>query len=385
MQTLGLTHAEARSYQAALASSHSVRIRVAFCDLDQRPIASLPVKVLPGSQVDIDTTGGPTSVTRMLSMQFLDPRNVLDLDPRSRDAGSIYLDRIIKVYHSIWVDDLGRWVTARPFTGVPFGRITRDGAVVSVQAHGKERLALRPTWKPFHRNPGYSKIRAIRDLLAYRAGEAFFDFPSKNRPHLPHGWSVGREQIMWPVAKHAASSLDRQLFYPGNGVCTLRTLPGKPVRIFRRGNGGTLVQELTIDSEVDDFANTALVTGRKGIEPGLATLRQHHPLSAQSLARGGVDGTMAVFAHNDHIRNAPELDRRAVRLLDRQNVQEVSYSYAALMDPRLDELDMVAAERADGSLYEHRLTKASLPLDGGAMTIGYHRRSTLARHEIRKR
>ena len=381
MQTLGLNHAEARAYQRALASPHSVRIRVAFCDLEEQPIASLAPKVFPGSQVDIDTT---RDVTQMLSMQFLDPRNVLDLDPRSRDAGSLFLDRIVKVYHSVWVDELDRWVTAQRFTGLPWN-LTRDGAVVTIQAHGKERLALRPCWAPFHRGPGVSKVDALHDFLALRAGEGRFDFPALAKPKLPKDWSVGREQIIWPRAKQLARSMDRHLYYPGTGICTLRHLPGKPVRIFRRGDGGTLTAELHLDTEPGDFANTSMVTGRKSLEPGIAELKPHHPLSAHNLERNGVPGRIAIFDHNDHVRNEDELDNRAARRLDRQTISEASYSYKALLDPRLDELDMVGVERADGSIYEHRLTKATMPLDGDAMTVGYHRRSTLARPTIRKR
>jgi hypothetical protein len=381
MQHLGLSHAESRAYQAALATSHSVRIRVAFCDLEERPIASLTPKVLPGSQVDIDTTG---EVTRMLSMQFLDPRNVLDLDPRSRDAGSLFLDRIVKVYHSAWVDDLNRWVTAQPFTGLAWKPV-REGAVVTLTAHGKERLALRPCWRPFHRDAGVPKVDALHDFLRFRAGEGRFDFPALVKPKLPKDWSVGREQIMWTSGKQLAHSMDRQVYYPGTGICTLRTLPGNPVRVFRRGDGGTLTGELHIDPDIADFANTSMVIGRKHVTPGIAELKPHHPLSAANLERNGVPGKIAIFAHNDHIRNEDEADQAAVRRLDRQTVQEVAYSYTALLDPRLDELDMVAAERADGSLYEHRITRLTMPLDGDAMTVGFHRRSTLARHTIRSR
>jgi hypothetical protein len=381
MQHLGLSHAESRAYGAALASAYSLRIRVAFCDLEEKPIASLAPRVLPGSQIDLDTSA---DVTRMLSMSFLDPRNVLDLDPRSRDAGSLFLDRIVKVYYSVWVDALGRWVTAQPFTGLPW-KLTRDGAVVTIEAHGKERLAMRPCWRPFTRGAGKAKIDVLEDFMRQRVGEARIDFPAMAKPQLPKPWSVARQQIMWPRARQLAHSMDKQLFYDGRGVATVRHLPGHPVRTFRRGDGGSLVTELQIDSEVADFANTGMVTGRKQLQPGIAQLKPPHPLAPGNLARNGVPGVIAVFAANDHIRNNTEADNQAVRLLDHQTTSEVSYSYSVLPDPRLDELDMVAVERLDGSLYMHRVTKATLPLDGEAMTMGYHRRASATRRDIRKR
>lgn len=384
MQHLGLNHADLKVYHRdGLSSSGPVRIRVAICDLEENPIASIVPRVLPGSQVTGDVK---RDVTRMLSMQCVDPRNQLDLDPNSRSDGTLFLDRIIKIYYSVWVDGLDRWVTAQPFTGVPW-KLSRDGAIVTIEAHGKERLALRPVWNPFSREAGQKKIDTLHDFLANRAGEGRFDFP-KLDVKLPHPFSVARHQLMWPHAKQLASSMDRQLFYPGNGRCTVRALPGHPVVTFRRGDGGQIVDEINIDTEVADFANTALVQGRKNLNPGIAQLKPSHPLSASHLERNGVPGRIAVFSHNDHIRNEDEADRRAARRLDRQDQATVSYSYSVVPYPHLDELDMVAAEQEDGTVIRHRLTTWSLPLstEGSApMTIGYTRRLSAARREIRKR
>ena len=382
MQHLGLNHAQLRAYHRTLASSHPIRIRIALCDLEEKPLASVVPRVL-GGQVTCDIK---REVTRMLSMQFLDPRNQLDLDPRSRADGTLMLDRILKIYYSVWVDDLDRWVTAQPFTGVPW-KPTRDGSLVTIEAHGKERLALRPTWTPFSREAGTKKIDVLHDFLARRAGEGRFDFPAIDA-RLPHDFAVAREQIMWPRAKRLARSMDRQLFYPGTGRCTLRTPPGHPVVTFRRGDGGQLLSEPQIDTEVGDFANTAMVEGRHKLEPAIAQLKPWHPLSPHNLQRNGVPGVIAVFDKNDHIRNNAEADRRAVRMLDHQDQATISYSYSIVPHPHLDELDLAEFEEADGNITRHRLTQWALPLttDGSpAMTIGYTRRLTAARGEIRKR
>jgi hypothetical protein len=383
MQHLGLNHADLRLYHAALRSSHPIRVRVALCDLEEKPVASIVPRVLSG-QITVDTTA---DVTRMLSMELLDPRNQLDLDPNSRSDGSLFLDRIVKVYYSVWVDDLDQWVTAQPFTGVPW-KLSRTGAVVTIEAHGKERLLLRPAWNPFSRAAGSKKVNVLEQFLRLRGGEARFDFP-KLDTRLPHPFTVARHQIMWKRAKRLTASMDhKQLFYPGTGRCTLRHLPGHPAVTFRRGEGGSLVDEVQIDTEVGDFANSAYVQGRRGLDPGIATLKPYNPLSPSHLARNGVPGVIGVFDHNDHIRTETAAERRAVRLLDHQDQATVSRSYGVLPYPHLDELDLVAVELPDGSTIQHRMTQWALPLatEGSpAMPVGYTRRLTAAKRQIRKR
>lgn len=382
MQHLGLTHTELRAYHAALASHHQLRIGVAICDLEENPIASLVPKVL-GGQVTGDTTA-PSGVTRMLDMQFLDPRNQLNLDPRSRTAGSLFMDRIVKVYYSVWVDALNRWVTCQPFTGLPWGKLEREGPIVTIQAHGMERLLLRPAWRPFVRKPPKRKVDVLEDFLRNRGGQAKFDFPKLDNK-LGRKFVVGRTQLMWPRGKQLAHSMDQQLFFDGRAVCTLRDLPDHPCRIFRRGNGGTLLSEPRIDSDPQEFANTTHISGRKGLDAGEAHLKYPHPLSARNLTRNGVPGVIPVFDHNDHIRNEDELDKRAARRLDRQQQEIVTRTYTVLPHPHLDELDMVGFEAASGDIVTHQLTQWTLPLTGEAMTIGYTRRLTAARRDIRKR
>lgn len=381
---MSLNASELKAYHRALCKPHSVRVEVAILTLEERPIESITPLVLTG-QVTYDTTA---AVTRMLSLEFLDPHHTLNVDTDTPSDGALFLDRLVRVTYTIWVEELARFVGCRVFTGVPW-KLARNGAVVTVEAHGKERLALRPAWRTFHRSKGARKQTVLRALLADRAGEGHFKFGDDAVPgKLATRFTVGRKQLVWPRAKKLADSMNRQLYYDGRGACTLRRLPGVPLVTFKPGDDGALLSPVAVDTDVTDFINTVHFKGKKNVPPVVRKLRAANPASPHRLARNGVPGVIATFVENSQVKVRARAVRKADEALDRQGREVVSHTYDVLPFPHLDELDMVRVVTDSGATIRHRLTEWALPLSTeGAppMTVGYTKRLTPNRARIRKR
>jgi hypothetical protein len=392
MQRMGLTNVGLQAYHRALCRPHSIRVMVSLCDLEENPLESITPVIVDG-QVTYDVDA---EVTRMLSLQLLDPHHDLNIDTRRPTDGALFLDRIVKVYYSIWVEELHRRVTCQVFTGVPWN-LSRSGPLVTIEAHGKERLALRAAWRTFHRAKGANTAQTIRALLRERAGEDRFGgaFDTHNG-RLGRPFNVARSQITWDRARKLANAIDRQLYYPGNGRCTLRKLPDKPLLTLSADPASVdnpahmmaIVEDIVPDTNVEDFVNAVLVKGKKKTDPVVVKLDDRHPLSAQRLARNGVPGVIGVFEENSQLNTRAKQRRRGANLLDRRGQTTVNVSYGTLPLPHLEENDPVRVITPDGVAFTHRMRQWALPLatEGAPpMTVGYTRRLTPARRRIRRR
>lgn len=378
MRRMGLSNAELKAYHRALARPHALRISVTLTNLDEDPLESITPVVLSG-QVTVDATA---EVSRMLQMEFLDPKHSLNIDTRNPTDGALFIDRFIKVYYSIWVDELDRWVTCQVFTGWP-QKLSRDGAIVRVEAYGKEKFVQRPTWRTFHRGKDARRVHTLKALLRERGGESRFDFP-EDKKRLGSPFNASRTQDMWQRARSLRGN--RQLFYPGTGVCTLRRPPKEPVMTFRPGNGGLLLDAPQVDTDADGFRNTAHIKGKKELDPVVAQVGKKHPGSPRRLKRGDVLGVFAVFESNEHFKTRKQMTDRGNRVVNKQSANAVSPSYNIIPVPHLDELDMVKVVTLKGIPIRHRMMKWALPLttEGAPpMTVNYVRRLAPRRAKIR--
>lgn len=379
MDRMGLNNTELKAYKRALAAPHPLRVSVTLCNLDEDPLESITPIVLSG-QVTVDATA---EVSRMLEMEFLDPHHDLNVDTARPSDGAIAFDRIIKVYYSIWVDELDRWVTCQVFTGwAP--KLSRDGAVIRVEAYGKEKLLQRPAWRTFHRGKDANRVNTLRAFLRERSGEERFDFPEGTKDTLGDPFDVGRTQIIWPRARHLRGN--RQLFYTGRGLCTLRKLPSSPVMTFRPGDGGLLLPGLQVDTDAEGLKNTAHVKGKKHLDPVVVQIKRG-PVSPRRLSRNDVPGVFAVFESNPHYKTKKQMHERGERILDKQSREVVTPSYNIIPVPNLHELDMVKVVDLKGTPIRHRMVKWALPLvaEGAPpMTVNYTRRLVPRRAKIRR-
>lgn len=374
MQRMGLTATEFAAYLDTLRSSHTKSIRVTVLDLDGDVRASITPRVLDG-QVVVDTGG---DVTRKLTMSFLDPRHTLNFDSDSPDDGALFADRMLQVEYTVYVPALDRHVSCPVFTGV-ITSLQRNGGVVDVEAEGKERLALGAAWRPYTVKKGTKKVEAIRSILDERAGETLFALPTL-ATRLPKTVSLGRMAQPWKIARRIASSMDRQLFYRGNGVCMLRRYPGTPLHTFKVGTD--VLGDVAVSYSMGDFVNVVEVIGGKpkGAKKrvrGIAVAPTSHPLSPARLGRNGVPRRLVLRVENDHIRSHAEANRKAKRILEDRLRQTVEVTFDALPMPHLEEGDLVRVQTPD-SVVAFRLRQFSIPLttDGDpVMSVGYLKRT----------
>lgn len=388
MQHLGLTRAELRIYHRTLRYPHTLRIRVAVLNLEGEQLASISPRVLDG-QIVVDRRG---PVKRVLTMTFLDPKHALNFDSDSPDDGALYRDRMLRVYYSVRVPDLGKHVTAVPFTG-PVVKFSRQGATVTVEAHSKERQAMGNLWRPLTLKKGTPKVDAIQTIME-RTGETEFRFPSL-KSRLPKTRSLGRMAKPWNAARRIARSMDRQLFYDGRGTLHLRQMPSKVGFTFNAGPQGEVVGEPSITVDMDGFKNKILMVGGKpkGAKHrvrGHATAPDRHPLSPVKLGRNGEPYYEVERRENDHLRSKKECHRRAERILEDRLRASVDVAFDSVPIPHLDEGDLVRLRTVDGTVVEFRLDRFVLPLttpaeggDGPTMTVGYLKRRYPNRRAIR--
>lgn len=375
MQRLGLSAADLRAYNRALyAPVIERRIEVRVMNLEGHVLRSLTPKVLDG-QVIIDVTQTPT---RILNLTFLDPSRSLAFEPDSPAEAPLHRSRMVQIIDSRRVPELDEWIDCAVFTG-PMWNFERNGAEVTITAHGKERQALGNKWitKGFAKKS--KKTTMIRTLLQL-TGEAWLSIPDL-RYTLPNRISVHRMDVPWNKVKRVARSMNRHLFYDGRGWARLRPYPTRPVFTFHK----TLLAEPEVRRDVEGLVNLVWVVGgkpkgQKRRVQATARLPHRHPLSPESLGRNGSPLYLVEKVVNPHIKTIAEAKRRAIRIRDDRARITTEFSFDSLPVPHLDEQDMVAVQSDDGRLLV-RMRQWTIPLgpDPQPMTVGTLRRTTRAR------
>ena len=382
MQRLGLTTTELRKYHDTLRTSHTRTVTVQVLRLDGTPVTTITPQLLDG-QVVVDADA---DVTRTLTLSFLDPNHTLQFDSESPDDGALYADRMLRVTYTVLVPALGEHVDCVVFTG-PLVKLDRNGDVVSIEAHGKERLALGELWRPLTLKKGTKKVEALRTIME-RTGETRFALP-KVAVRLPKRRSLDRMTPAWVHARKIANSMNRQLFYPGNGVCTMRRWPARPCFTFTNGSNGTVVSDVAVSNTMDDFRNVVLVVGGK---PKGSKKRVRHVatatglLSPARLGRNGAKRYMVERIEDDNVRSKREARRRAERVLDDRLTSMVEVTFDSLPIPHLDPGDKVRVDTGN-DVVTFRLRRFTLPLgtDGDpVMTVGYLKKTYPNRRAIRR-
>lgn len=388
MQKLGLTRAQLAAYHDTLRSSHTRSVEVEVLNLDGQEVARLAPRLLDG-QVTVDLDA---EVTRTLTLSLLDPNHKLDFDSDSPDDGALYADRMLRVTYTVRVPGVGL-VDCVVFTG-PIIKLDRNADVVSVEAHGKERMALGELWRPLNIKKGTKKTEAVRTILE-RTGERRFAFPDL-KTRIPTRRSLDRFTPGWTHARKIAESMNLQLYYPGNGVCVLRDWPSKVMYTFSTGNGGDVLSDIAISNNMDDFKNVVLAVGAK---PKGSKHRVRYAAVASGIlapgrmGRNGQPRYMVEQIEDDNLRSVAECKRRAERVLEDRLAQMVEVTFDALPIPHLDPGDKVRVKTTgdgggqDGDVVTFRLRRFTIPLgtDGDpVMSVGYLKKTYPNRRAIRR-
>lgn len=391
MMTLGLSTSERAAYERALRGSHTRRVDVDVLSLNGDVLSTL-APVLVDGQVNVDMDA---EVTRSASLTFLDPSHTLNFDTDSPDDGALYADRMIQIRYGIFVAELDRYVYATVFTG-PVTGLAREGATVTVEAQGKEALIRGAIWEPLTLRKGLPVTAGIRALIRDRGGETLYSIPGKFNAYgravtLPKTRSLDRFASIWETAIGLSEGIDRQLFYNGEGVAVHRPWPEAVSYVFEPGDGGSILTELSVNYQLEDLKNVAVVrgqppTGKKGIVWGRAQAAPQHPLSPERLGRTGAPRYLVEVREDTSIRTDADAQKLAVRILEKNLRESVDVTFDSLPVPHLDPGDMVRVQTPDFTI-AFRLRKFAIPLaPTGAppMPVGYLKRLTPTRRDRRR-
>lgn len=367
MIPLGLSASDQAVFHNALRDNHVMHVGVQILALDHTPIADVSDQLLDG-QVDMDRS---QDVTRTLSMSLSDPKGSLPFDSDSPANGAIFMDRMIHVTYSVYVDGLSDWVDVPVFTG-PVTALDRQNDVVELTAQGKEILSMGAAWHPMTIRKGTKFTTAIWLILSQRGGEDHFDLGDLSLA-MPRPLAIGREDAPWRKAWTLANAINRQLFYDGRGVVRLRRFPGTPHFTF---NDQAVLGPPQISYSLTTY-NVVNVVG--GVPPKkkdrlhyTARPDVNHPLSPWRLGRNGHGRFLVDFITNDQLRTPGSCKEVAQRTLAQHLAQSVAVSFDALPVPHLEPGDLIQVSTGDGAL-NFRLDQFSLPLvvaDDTGMSVG---------------
>ena len=355
--------------------SHRARTVCSIQNSDHRTLYSGRRWFLDG-QVEIDSTA---AVTRSATASLLDPDGRAGLDSSAPLDGALGFDRYLHLRREYWLPYAQEWISVPVFTG-PISGVTRSGPSISVEAQGKELLAMETAWTPRTWRKGTKRIVIIEELMRERAGEWAFALPQGWGARIGRDWSVMRRpgedaHTIWARAQTQARSLgDKQLFYDARGILRARTQPVKPVWQIRAEDLSDAPQ---VSERTSDIVNTVIVTG--GVPSGgktpitaTAELDWNHPWSPSSLGRRGVGRRIISQSEDSSLvtqKDAEAAAKRALKVHERGSVELTATALPVLwLEPR----DLITVDVA-GKPVPMRLHKATFPLSGDLMSIGHLR------------
>lgn len=387
MIQLGLSDAAEKALLDTLRQNHIISTSVQLLDLDHKPLGPIRGRVT-GGQINYDAKA---QVTRQAQITLIDPDKAVDAD---YDNGQPRLNRMVRVHYSVWVPGF-EWIAIPVFTG-PITKTSRaEDGILTIEAMGKQHLAIGPTEEPRTFAKGLDRVNVIRVILRDLAGETRFRLPSGWTARTAKKISMGRQSSAWTYASSIARSMGAQLYYDGWGWVRLRKVPIRPVFTFRDGDGGMVISPPLVEESSEEIINRVIVTGAipKGKkEPlvGKATLSAWHRYSPQSMARGGRNKLYVERIEDDSLRTQWEVDWAAKRRIHQVETAEVDVSFSCLPMPLLEEGDPIMVD-TETATTQATITQMSLPLGHeGVMTVGYlkqvaKKRSTRKKSTVRKR
>jgi hypothetical protein len=440
---LGLSHADRRAYERALAHTYRRRTIAHILDRDEKVISTISTKqgrggrIMSGS-VQVDMSQAPH---RTLELVMLEPRRAPSWLPEGAGEAQVFADNFISVRSGVWVDDLSDgpgWVDVPVFWG-PVTGMSQDGDQITIAAAGKETLGLDPCllWDTMHVQKGQTRVKAIRAILAAQ-GEARFDLPDLPAK-IGKKMSLNRHAQPWHVAKAIAGGADWQLFYDGRGRAKVRRWPQNRVYTFHGDADGTVLTKPRISYDITSVRNLVEVLGPEPKGPpkrirAVARAKAKHKMSAWQLRRNGqprrlihvVDSNLAKpetewhkaaggnepggppahggwwgapsgvkhpkrwfeWRHTVIVHRKKHAQAIADRQLQNRLKAAVEASFDSLPIPHLEEGDPVAVY-TDGMHFEFVLKQFTIPLTADApMSVGVNKRVSWrgkkTRHKTRR-
>lgn len=385
MLNIGLTAAQQKQFHDLLASHHSIYIRIQVLSLEHDYLSDISARLVDG-QVTVDSTA---EISRSLSLDLLDPHNTLHLDSDSPSNGALFADRMMRIIYVVLTPDGKKSYSTPVFTG-PITKLERTGALLAVEAQGKDVLGMTGVWRAKTFKKGVQVTDVIRYILKDIMGETKLQIPNL-KDKTARNISLGPDTVPWSTARNLASSLGYQLFYDGRGVARMRKKPSKSVFTFRSGKGGTVLTSPDAGFTMEGVINAVEVVGAKPKGKGKKKVRarvvapRSHPLSPWKLGRNGTPRYLVLRHEDDSLKTASQCKKVAKEKLRRGLLQSVEVAYDTLVIPHLEEGDVVRLQTEEFAA-QHNLPKFAIPLTAnGVSTIGYVRNVKPNRRAIRAR
>ncbi|WP_114202857.1 hypothetical protein [Janibacter anophelis] len=388
MIPLELTAAEQRAFHRALTRPHrDVRLRVDFLTLEHQ-VASSATRAVVEAEMALER-GDDRTVDRVLTLKLWDPQHRLGLSSASPSQVQVTADRMVRAIWSLWVPELDRFVDVPVFTG-PVTKVEADDGLLSVEAQGKERLAVFARGRTRTVAKGLTVLGAFRVVMREWIGEDerhLTRVPRWTHMRLAEPLVLGVKSEGWIYARHLAKLAGGHVFYDGRGDVVVRKLPRRPAWRFSHMDvvayPGATVDALQIVNKV--VVHGAKVQGKPPVV-GQAHLPVTHPHSAHSLGRR-VDGDMVPRylegdpVQDDSVRTESAADALAQRILDDANRIDAQVEFESLVIPHLEPGDLCSVPQSvGGSDLSFRLWTLRMGLlHDGVMTVGHTRRARLRR------
>lgn len=353
----------------ALTHTHEREISVRVMTLAHKTVSWINDRVLDG-QVTIDVQN--RECTRVANLRLLDPSRSMGMEPDSPSSLPIHLRRMVQIHYRVKVPGYG-WVACPVFTG-PVVDFDRDGAEVSIVAEGKERLALGSFGRTHSWAKKRKKVTVIREILEL-AGEApsRIHLPPKNNT-LSKPFNVSRTDKPWVQARKLARSMNMELYYDGRGHVRMRRTPSHPVRPHI--DSDWLLSGVRVDRPKIEAYNGWIVLGdnppgnKPRVSSALIGLPENHPFSAQSLARNNKPFWRIRQEERSQVKTKKRCNEIARKLRDEHIEANAQVSFDMLPLPNIEEWDLLRAVDPLVGSQRVRVRQATIPLVGGAQTIG---------------
>lgn len=372
MQPLGLTADGLDAYHARLFGSHDYHIDAEILDLDEKPTGQ--VALLDGQ---VNLTGSDSTVRRTASITVSDPAGALDFAGASTWSGStVWLDRLIRITHSLYVPALKRTITVTPFIGPP-SKISRDGPQVTVELQDKTALSSRGA-QPFTVAKGANAATAIKQILQ-RTGEFRFRLGSYAQ-RLTKSYSVGwsDDASPWAIATQiAGEQLGAQLIYSCDGYATLRptpthstlTVPFVTAAPSASVDFTRISNYVRVEGKASESTKGSVTTTSQPLAAAQVTSGQ---LTPAALARQGKARYLPTLIQDETYATLAQAKAKADTELDSASRVQQEPSFSCVPFFHLD-VDDIVHLTVPGTDVEVRLNNCSIPLGADEMTVGYLR------------
>lgn len=358
----------------AIKHTHQRRVVVRVLDLEHNVISS-NMAVIDG-QLSIDVT---RETPRVVNLTLLDRTRSIGWGPDTAANVPIHMRRMVQVLDQRAIPGVG-WRSCPVFTG-PVADFDRDGAVVSLVCEGKERLALGNFGRSYSWPKGRRVVDVIRAILAITGEtESRVHLPA-SKARIPETLNVTRMDQPWRIVRRLASSLGCVIFYDGRGHVVMRKAPS---RSSLKIDSDALAGPVRFDHEAREVRNRWSVLGAKpkGAKSRVGAtvdLPASHALSASKLGRNGKPRFLIDEHEDSQIKTTARARIVALLRRDEQMRGTSQVSFECLPFPHVEEYDLVSAVDPLAGAYTARIHQATLPLMGGAMSIGYLKRVALVK------